>query len=74
MKAGERGGGESVTRDAKNIAIGVFLALVAFRIFEMVLRSFEGGMDLPVLLVIVLALVAVALVASSRSGKLKLRR
>ena len=63
-----------MTRDAKNIAIGVFLALVAFRIFEMVLRSFEGGVDLPVLLVIVLALVAVALVASSRSGKLKLRR
>lgn len=62
-----------MTRDAKNIAIGVFLALVAFRLFEMILHSFPGGMDLVILLVVV-AIVAVALVAASKSGRVKLRR
>ncbi len=59
-----------VTRDVKSIAIGVFLALVAFRLFEMVLRLVSGSMQLPVLLVI-LAVIVVAVVATSRRGRLR---
>lgn len=59
-----------MTRDAKSIAIGVFLALVAFRLFEMVLRLLSGSMQLPVLLVI-LAVVVVVVVATSRRGRLR---
>ena len=59
-----------VTRDAKSIAIGVFLALVAFRLFEMVLRLVSARMQLPVLLVI-LAVIVVAVVATSRRGRLR---
>ena len=53
-----------MTRDTKSIAIGVFLALVAFRLFEMVWREVEGSFELPVLLVI-LVLVAVAVYAAT---------
>lgn len=53
-----------MTRDTKSIAIGVFLALVAFRLFEMVWREIEGSVELPVLLV-VLAVVAVAIYAAT---------
>jgi hypothetical protein len=59
-----------MTRDAKSIAIGVFLALVAFRLFEMVLRLVRGSMQLPVLLVI-LAIIALVVVATSRRGRLR---
>lgn len=59
-----------MTKDAKSIAIGVFLALVAFRLFEMILRLLSGSMQLPVLLVI-LAIIAVAVVATSRRRRLR---
>lgn len=58
-----------MTRDAKSIAIGVFIALVAFRLFEMVLRLVSGSMQLPVVLVI-LVVVVVAVLASKR-GRLR---
>jgi uncharacterized membrane protein len=61
-----------MTRDAKNIAIGVFLALVAFRLFEMLLHEIQGAVGLPVLLLI-LVLIVVAVFATTKKG-LKLRR
>lgn len=61
-----------MTSEAKNIAIGVFIALVAFKLFEMVLQEIEGGIELPVLLVIV-AVVALAIFATTKRGKV-LRR
>jgi hypothetical protein len=54
-----------VTRDAKSIAIGVFLALVAFRLFEMVLREVEASVD-PLVVVLVIAVVALGVVALGR--------
>ena len=59
-----------MTRDAKSIAIGVFLALVAFRLFEMALRSVNGSLQLPVLLVVI-AVVAVAVFATTRRGRVR---
>lgn len=61
-----------MTREAKNIAIGVFVALLAFRLFEIVLRMLEDSMELPVLLVII-AVVALAIFATTKRGKV-LRR
>lgn len=62
-----------MTSDAKNIAIGVFLALVAFRLFEMLLHEIEGAVGLPGLLLIVVV-IAVAIFATSKKGVVKLRR
>jgi len=62
-----------MTRDAKTIAIGVFLALVAFRLFEMLLHEIQGAVGLPVLLLI-LVVIAVAVFATTKKGVVKLRR
>jgi hypothetical protein len=61
-----------MNKETLNVAIGVFLGLVAFRLFELILQEISGGSELPVLLVVVVT-IAVVVLATSKKG-VKVRR